>query len=360
MTSRWRRAYVDHHALLCISAVFIVAVLGEAVYAGVPSRSLVKIFGYIAMSAMIGVVVLTFTYLGAFYYFFRHAAATRPLARWREASGRLDVAARDYLDGDRWSYACFAFLALLPNNFFFIVKSLIPVIHPYWGDPLFARLDKWAHFGHTPQEFIIPLVNNLGIAHLLDVVYVAWLILTFVFAGYNTFIDRRVHRRLQFLWTFMLSWIFLGSILATALSSVGPLFFHDFYPSIADPYAALAQNLDDIGSSSFFFMTETRQLLLGWAHNGELFNPNRISAMPSMHIAISWAWVLYTRRINKVLCAAMAVFCLLVFLSTLYFGMHYAIDAYFSILIVSLFWWVSGRIVGRRHTRSDELGFVAP
>lgn len=359
MGTRWKKGWRDHRILFSIACIFISAVLAEAAYAGVPLRELARILNFIVMSVMIGFFVLTFTYFLTFCYFFRHATDSKGLvAKWGDAVQKLDIAARRYLDGERWSYACFAFLALLPNDFFFIVKSLVPVVNPYpamrW-DFTFIRWEKYIHFGHLPNQLLTPLVNTLGLAHILDIVYAFWLVVMFVFVGYNTFVDRQVHRRLQFLWVFLLSWIFLGSLLATYLSSVGPMFFHDFYPEAADVYAPVRKNLDSLGGQSFFFMTKTRDLLLGWARNGEFFNPNRIAAMPSMHIAMAWLWVLYSWRINKVLSAFMAVFCFLVFLAIVYFGIHYALDAYLSLIVVSAMWWAVGRHLDRTHFRHEVL-----
>lgn len=353
----WRRALGDHKLLLWLVAAYIAGVLGLAVWNDVPAWNLMHIFGYILTSLLTALVCLTGIYLISFCTFFRQERGRLP-ARWMAATKRLDLAARAYMEGDRWPYACVAFMATLGDNFFFICKSLVPFINPYrdmkW-DLDFAAWDKAVHFGRLPHEYIIPAVNALGAARLLDVTYALWLVVMFTVLAYNLFVDRDITRRLRFLWTYVLSWILLGSIGAIWLSSVGPLFFHDFYPELPNPYAGLIANFDSITQQSFFFAARTRQLLLEWTNNDVKFDPNTIAAMPSMHVAISWLMVLYARHIGRGWWVAASVFCLLVYLSTVYFGIHYAIDAYVSIVVVTLLWWIAGRGLDRRAAQAKPL-----
>lgn len=353
----WRRAFDDHKWLLAAVAGYIAFVIAAALYEEVPAWNLLHILGYILMSLLTALVFMTGIYLLAFCQFFRAEQGRLP-ARWMAATKRLDLAARAYMEGDRWTYACFAFLATLGDNFFFVYKSLIPLINPYnamkW-DLTFSNWDRALHFGRLPHEFVIPFVNATGIARLLDVTYALWLVVMFTVLAYNMFADTDITRRLRFLWTYVLSWIILGSAAATWLSSVGPLFLHDFYPDVADPYAGLVANFDSITQQSFFFVAKTRQLLLEWTLNDQKFDPNSLSAMPSMHVAISWLMVLYARHIGRGWCWAAAVFCLLVYLSTVYFGIHYAIDAYASIAVVTPLWWITGKMLGRRAAQAKPL-----
>lgn len=357
MKGLWKKAFLDHRALLAVVLAYCAAVLVEAVYCNVPPGNLAHILGYIFMSATLGFVFLSCLYVAAFARFFAGGEGAF-IPRWKAASARLDLVARAYFESGRWPYALFAFFCTLGDCFFFIAKSLINTVNPYveaaW-DKTFAAWDKALHFGMYPHEFIIPAVNALGAGRLLDFFYAFWLVVMLLVACYNVFADDLVHRRLRYLWTHFLSWVFLGTIGATWLSSVGPLFAHDFFPGDPDVYASLRENLESLSAGGFVFASETRQLLLDWAHNDRIFDPNALSAMPSMHLAIGWLMVLYARQFTRTVFAVACVFFGLVCLGSVYFGFHYAIDAYVSVVFVSFVWYAAGKIIDKSHARDERL-----
>lgn len=128
----WKNALRDHRAALAVSALYATAVLAEAVYCKVPPSNLMHIFGYVFMSVMIAITFAAGMYIFAFLQFFVAGNRTGGfLRRWKTASGQLDVVTRSYLEGNRWAYACIAFLSMSADNFFFVSKSLINVVNPY-------------------------------------------------------------------------------------------------------------------------------------------------------------------------------------------------------------------------------------
>lgn len=356
--SLWKRAFLDHRFLLVMVACYCAAVLAEAAWCKVPPGNLMHILGYLFMSATLGLVFMSCLYVAAFARYYAASGAEGFLARWKEATLRLDIAARAYFEGARWPYACLAFFCTTGDCFFFISKSLINTVNPYveaaW-DGVFAKLDKALHFGMYPHEFIIPAVNALGLGRVVDFLYAFWLVVMLVVTCYNIFADDVLHRRLRYLWTHLLSWIVLGTVGATAFSSVGPLFHHDFFPDEPDIYASLRANLEHLDATGFIFAAETRELLLGWARNDRVFDPNALSAMPSMHLAIGWLMVLYAREGSKRLYAAAAAFFAVVFVGSVYLGFHYAVDAYVSVAFVTFVWWMAGRQLDKRYDRAERL-----
>jgi hypothetical protein len=358
MTAAWKRAFADHRALLAVAAAYAVFAVALAVYCGVPASNLAHIFSYLLASLIICLVFLTGMYIFAFIRFFRSCRGGF-LRRWREATGMLDVASRGYLEGERWAYAVAAVGVTLCDNFFFMTKSMIPIVNPYQNmkwDIDFAAWDKALHFGHYPHEFIIPLINALGLARAVDLIYALWLVVMFMVVGYNIFVDDRLHRRLRFLWCYLLSWVILGTAGAMAFSSVGPLFVHDFFPAEKGLYAGLVANFESVGKDIFLFASKTRELLIGWATNDQKFDPNTLSAMPSMHIAIAWLVVLYAKECNRWAFAAAIAFCASIFLGAVYLGFHYAVDAYVSVAVVTALWLLVGKFLDRRYLRYKRLG----
>ncbi|HYD17732.1 MAG TPA: phosphatase PAP2 family protein [Patescibacteria group bacterium] len=354
--SPWRNAFRDHRAALWVAGLYSAAVIAEAIFCRVPLAEISRIFGYLFMSAMIAVVFAAGLYFVTFIRFFMGGSGAF-FARWRNAAGALDIATRRYLEGERWTYALVAFLAMSADNFFFMSKSLIATVNPggklFW-DPVFRDFDHALHFGY-PHEYLIPAVNALNLAQVLDVSYALWLLVMFFATGYTIFVERRLLQRLQFLWTYLLAWIVLGTFGATAFSSVGPLFYGDFIPW-PSPYAAVGENLTRMSEQGFMFAAKTRDLLLGWAHNDQVFDPNALSAMPSMHLAIAWLLVLYARGISRAAFAAACAFFAVIFTGSIYLGFHYAVDGYVSVAGVSLIWWGAGRVLKRHHGRNRLLG----
>ncbi|MBI1214207.1 MAG: hypothetical protein GC185_00140 [Alphaproteobacteria bacterium] len=357
--NRFRRAYDAHRALLAVAAAYVVGVLGEAFWMHVPPLSLIRILSYLIGASLVALVFMTGMYLGTFLYFFFQEASRAGcvFTGRRRAVERLDIAARDYIEGDRFIWGLFGFMALMPDNFFFISKCLIPYVNPYarmkW-DFTFAAWDKALHFGHYPDDFVIPAVNAVpGLAHVLDVSYGFWFIVMVLVTGYNLFADTHIHRRLRFLASYLVSWIIFGSVAATVFSSVGPLFVHDFFPKAPDIFADVSANLDRISAGSFFLAEEAREKLLTWTRNDVLFDPNSLSAMPSMHVGIAFLIALYMKEIDRRLFAAAALFCALVFFATLYFGLHYAIDSYVAVAGVWAMWRATGRVLDRAGVPRD-------
>ncbi|MEZ0262752.1 MAG: phosphatase PAP2 family protein [Alphaproteobacteria bacterium] len=262
----------------------------------------------------------------------------------KEGKARYATLSHAYLDGPAFPRAVFATLVLTGIGFFFTAKSLIPRLNPYKSDPAIAELEKTLHLGHYPHEWVIPFTDSLHFSFALDTAYLVWFAVMYAALAYNVFIDSDINRRLRFLWTFALSWILLGTLLATGLSSTGPLFFGNFYPDMADPYKDLVAHFDDLAANGQNLSTARgREMLLAWTKGDRVININAISAMPSMHVAVAWMAALYARTIGKAIFAAALAFCVLILWGAVYFGYHYALDGYVSIVAVSLIWWGLGK-----------------
>ena len=153
---------------------------------------------------------------------------------------------------------------------------------------------------------------------------------------------------MRFMWTYMILWLVLGSICAVLFSSVGPVFFHDFYPQQPDIYKPLTEHLSTIFAGRFDsgYLQELK-ILLNWVRNSFVLDLNSISAMPSMHVAVAWLLFLYWSSVHRWMGVLAGLFFLVIALGSVYFGFHYAIDGYFAIVIVSLIWWGVGKLVRR-------------
>lgn len=275
-------------------------------------------------------------------------------ARYKATIAQLDKMTRHYLEGQIFTHGLIALCIYFLLNFFFIYKSLISQIHYYSWDPVFAVWDKAVHFGHYPHVFLQSMAELSWVRIFFDKVYMLWFPVMYIFIGYNMFFDNNVFRRMRFFWVFALSWVLMGSIGATVFSSVGPVFYHTFYPDLADLYQDMHVYLM-ANAGELKIATQLRGFLLHWTQDTSKIHLNAISAMPSMHIAMCWLAVLYSWHIHKALAAFSLFFCLSVFLSAVYFGFHYAIDGYVSIAAISLLWWGLGKGLKKRYAPDSKL-----
>jgi membrane-associated phospholipid phosphatase len=63
-----------------------------------------------------------------------------------------------------------------------------------------------------------------------------------------------------------------------------------------------------------------------------------ISAMPSLHVAISFLFTLTTFRLNKSIGVVLFLYTLLIQIGSVLLGWHYAVDGYLSIVLTFCIW----------------------
>jgi hypothetical protein len=347
---RFGNAWREYKPLYIAAMIYVLAILGETVIFAVPFDQFMRV-GW-AMLLVTFKCLLLLAAMAGWVFMHRFVMAKGSFEeRGDNAKAHFQTTARAYVKSELFAYACVGLPILYAINFFFIQKSLIAFANPYSWDPVFAAWDKLLHFGRYPHEWVIPAADslNLHISTYFDLVYYVWFVILYIGLSFNLFLDRQRHRRLRFYWVFFLSWAIIGSLMALGFSSVGPLFYHDFYPVLANPYAGLVAHFTEHGPKDFPIANYSRSLLLHWASNGKMVNVNALSAMPSLHVAIAWLMVLYAWQIGRAWFTAALAFCVSIFLASVYFGFHYAVDGYVSVATVSLLWWGVGRALDRQY-----------
>jgi hypothetical protein len=227
-------------------------------------------------------------------------------------------------------------------------KAAIPSINPFSWDQQFAAWDAALHGGAHPWEILQPLLGRPWTTRLLDAVYLMWhlvLVGVVVWQAWNP--DRAA--RLRFLLAFVLTWILLGTGLATLLSSAGPCYFAQVTGQ-PDPYALLFEYLHAVDVRTPLGNLRAQEWL--WTNYRSGVENVSISAMPSMHVALPVLYLLASLRM-PILACGFAMYTLLIFLASVHLGWHYAIDGYLSVLVMPLVWWVAGRLA--RASRSKDV-----
>ena len=67
-----------------------------------------------------------------------------------------------------------------------------------------------------------------------------------------------------------------------------------------------------------------------------------ISAMPSMHVSLSWLGFLLFCNVNKALALLVLGYVLVIMVGSVHLGWHYAVDGFLAIITTSVIWLAVG------------------
>lgn len=232
-------------------------------------------------------------------------------------------------------------------------KSLIPVVAPFSWDEAFVSLDHWLHFGVHPWELLQPLFGTPVLTSALNAVYNAWYFVMFFVFAWQIVSLKRPALRMQFLISFVLYWIVIGTGLAMLFSSVGPCYYGRV-TGLADPYVPLMQYLHAAAAEFPVWALPTQEMLWQAYQSKEAALGAGISAMPSMHVAIAVLLALFGWQVGRGLGIALTVFALLIQLGSVHLAWHYAIDGYVSAIAGVIIWYAVGWALRRAGYRNEN------
>lgn len=342
----WREAFLHHRFLMLAGGLYFLAVCAMALAAGARISEFIIVF-YIAASQLLTLLVFFGTLNAAFL-------AAGLVAGWKERKdfrgwlkasvGKYDAMSAGYFHSERLIYGFAGLAAILPASALCVGKSLIYWNTAYAWDPLFAEADRLLHFGRYPHEFLVPVVAKFNLAAAMNYLYLSWFLALYGFLGFALFCDSDHLRRLRFLWTFLLCFIIPGTVLATLFASVGPIYYHAFYPDLPDPYAGLVAHLKNANESTPLNVIEVSDFLYGLTTDKDVIDINAISAMPSLHVAIAGLIALYAWKIRKSLGIAFMLYFFCILAGSIYLGWHYAVDGYAGVALACILWLIAGEL----------------
>lgn len=233
-------------------------------------------------------------------------------------------------------------------------KQVIPIIYNFSWDYQFMKLDYIIHFGHHPWEFFHLFLDYPYIIKIIDRLYMLWFPILFFSCLWMGWSLRR-KLRLQFFISACLIWVILGTFLAIIFSSAGPCYYAEVINGHPDPYKSLMLRLTEIHSSMPLFAIKN-QIGLWKACENHVWLPfGGISAMPSLHIAITVIFALAGWRINRYIGILMIAYVIITQIGAVILGWHYAVDGYVSISLTILIWKLVNKYLPLKGTEPESI-----
>jgi hypothetical protein len=253
-----------------------------------------------------------------------------------------------------------AFWPIAASGFTYL-KSVIPLVQPFYLDPALAEWDRMLHFGIDPWRYLQPLLGYAPITYLIGFGYTLWFLILQAILVLQAGATGNRKRRLQFLLTMAMAWAVIGSLIATLMSSVGPCYYGLTFGGI-DPFAEQVAYLRGVAAGvaetiRLPFTTTVLQDMLWQSYSTNDFGMVRgISAAPSMHIASTWIIARLAWDMGKAARIAGCSFLGFIFIGSIHLGWHYAIDGYVAVALA----WVLWRMVGWLLNRPAVQDFLWP
>lgn len=233
------------------------------------------------------------------------------------------------------------------------LKLLIPVIKPFSWDERFYRLDRAVHVGQDPWRLLQIVFGHPYATVGFNVAYNIWMIVLLSMIVWQSCSARR-RVRFRFFMTFLLMWVFPGTILATLFSSAGPCYYAQVVAG-PSPYAAQMTYLQGVHDSLVLWALDTQATLWEAYATGVVTTVSGISAMPSMHVGAATLFALTGWATHRKLGIALTIFAVLIQLGSVHLAWHYAIDGYAGAASVLAIWWLVGAVMNRVGFDPDTL-----
>jgi PAP2 superfamily len=335
MTRRISSIVLEHGALIGLITIHTLAVFVVYLVTGNEPKSTVIGFFYQLVFLLFPVFVVI---LGLSRVLWT-AAVVRPdkpiLWLYRDYRGFL-------LDGHRLlqgALSLFLISYFFPN--FSFLKDQIVVLHPFSWDEALSQLDRFIHFGLEPYSILMSIFGNPTVVSAFNATYHAWLFILMSVTFFVCFSVVYPEKRMTFLLAFVLTWGLGGNMLATLLSSAGPVYYQRL--GFGDTFAPLMSHLKDSAAISPVWALDVQEML--WQGYLGLGKMTGISAMPSMHVASTTLLFLYARVWGRFIGFIFSIFLIAIMIGSVLLGWHYAVDGYVGVVVACLSWKLASWLV---------------
>ena len=336
------KALRTHTLLICIILFYSAVCLSVAGIYGVKEKvSLLLYFDNLGVLIILVFLIFIIGRSKFVTYFFREGPFKQHI---------LNDLRTNYLNTERLCNTLLVFFLLsIFLSAFTSFKIILPDIHPFSWDYTFAKWDAFIHGGKQPWELLQPILGRPFLTSTVSFFYHLWFLVMYGVICWQAFSLRNRFLRMQFLLTYALLWILLGTVTAIIFSSAGPCYYGRVVGG-EDIYLPLMEYLRSAKDSYPVWALTTQEMLWQAYSNRELGQVKGISAMPSMHVSIAFLFVLVGWRAHRISGIVFSIFAFIIMLGCVHLGWHYAIDAYTSIVLTCLVWWAVSCILKRYGT----------
>lgn len=226
-------------------------------------------------------------------------------------------------------------LAGIGGSFFLPLKFAIPREIPFWLDAPLAAAER-SLFGGDPW---LLLNHMLGWALLpVDRLYALWVPVQLLVL-FTVMLEPPSATKSRALIAYSMAWFLLGVVAATLLSSAGPIFYDRVFGG--SQFALLGETLGAHGASAALAASDMMWSALASGNSRLVVG---ISAVPSLHVAIS-LWILLTARTMAPRLAKWAViYFIFIWLASVQLGWHYVSDGAVGAIGMLLIWVIAGKV----------------
>jgi PAP2 superfamily len=291
-------------------------------------------------------------FIGPIFALCAYAIYVMVYIRPHQLTRYLISSVRQYMDRARLMRAV-PVLLLIPVfiSSFTILKAAIPYMHPFAWDGRLAELDATLHGGVHPWVWLQYILTNPWATAVINFAYHLWFFIMYALLYLLTLSTDKPMLRMQFLLSFVIAWILLGTVTATLFSSVGPCYYGFLLQGETNPYAQLMMNLNNANNQVSILAVDVQKLLWTGYRGKDQATALGISAMPSMHVATSVLLALCGWRLNRAMGIALSLFAVIIMVGSVHLGWHYALDGYVGAAGAYAIW----RAVGWALSRSSKV-----
>ena len=234
----------------------------------------------------------------------------------------------------RWPLLLFPLLISPTFNLSYtIAKSATPHLVGFHRDWILASADRLL-LGTDAWRLTHAVIGPTGSRALSFVYTYVWGVL---FVGFGAALNLfgSVETAIRYHSARMLTWLVGGVVVAAWLSAAGPTF-----ADLADPRLGLEFSPLHVALTQILPATDPLLLSQDYLREtltyGEVVRAGGISAMPSMHVATAalFACVCWRSRLRW----PAVIFWLTIWVSSVHFGFHYAVDGALGSLVAGLAW----------------------